>query len=324
MAALALAISAFVGSCNAAGGQENDPRRAFLKDYEPHAVKLQDYYGNAFVIYQYKYEMGNGDSQVMEIEGKIKGNRYVLKETRNRVVTKTGETKKELGLGLEGRNPYYYFRLGNTPEKGWRIIDLKFPVADKLIPECHLGFPIASTTRSQDYLNLARDQTVRIIAYRDAVWETRGTKELSIEFEAPDPVEKKTITLRGKCYFSPADGWVCCGEEFGAIRTVYFYNPRVNTELPLPLRAEERLDGKLIFTTFITEFRNVAPYNEVEFRLSAFGLPEPPGMPVVDVGGSRWYLWFIGAAVASLGTGWYFWRRIQRRKLAAVSESTSK
>ena len=40
-----------------------------------------------------------------------------------------------------------------------------------------------------------------------------------------------------------------------------------------------------------------------DFRMSAFGLSEPVGMPVVDRSGSLWYLWFAIAAAASLGVG---------------------
>ncbi len=52
---------------------------------------------------------------------------------------------------------------------------------------------------------------------------------------------------------------------------------------------------------------------ESEFRLSAFGFPEPKG--VVWEEPSRWYLWFIGLALCAAATGWYFQRRARRRKL---------
>ena len=50
---------------------------------------------------------------------------------------------------------------------------------------------------------------------------------------------------------------------------------------------------------------------ETEFMLPAFGFSHPDGYkppPLVP-----WYLWFIGGAVVSLGTGWYLFRRIKRR-----------
>jgi hypothetical protein len=49
-----------------------------------------------------------------------------------------------------------------------------------------------------------------------------------------------------------------------------------------------------------------------DFRLSAFGLPEPRG--VAPLKSSRWYLWFIAAGVVSLAVGAFLWRRLQQRK----------
>ena len=53
-----------------------------------------------------------------------------------------------------------------------------------------------------------------------------------------------------------------------------------------------------------------------EFYISAFGLPEPMGITVP--GPSRWYLWFMAIAAVSLALGWFLWRNLQQRKLAAA------
>jgi len=52
---------------------------------------------------------------------------------------------------------------------------------------------------------------------------------------------------------------------------------------------------------------------EREFRISAFGFPEPPGAPRI---GTPWYVWFIALAFASLAVGWYFRRRMAKSKPA--------
>lgn len=65
--------------------------------------------------------------------------------------------------------------------------------------------------------------------------------------------------------------------------------------------------------TYELEERDVA---ETEFRLSAFGFREPPGVPIPA--GTRWYLWFMGIAAVSLVLGWFLWRNLQQRKLAAA------
>lgn len=58
---------------------------------------------------------------------------------------------------------------------------------------------------------------------------------------------------------------------------------------------------------------------EREFRLSAFGFPEPQGIRWEN--GSRWYLWFIIAAGVSLVAGGYFRYRVQRRKEGTAHQS---
>jgi hypothetical protein len=54
-----------------------------------------------------------------------------------------------------------------------------------------------------------------------------------------------------------------------------------------------------------------------DFRLTAFGLPEPKGVPLPRT--SRWYLWFIALGVLSLGVGGYFRHRLRRHALAKTT-----
>ncbi|MBI2804595.1 MAG: hypothetical protein HYX68_06375 [Planctomycetes bacterium] len=56
-----------------------------------------------------------------------------------------------------------------------------------------------------------------------------------------------------------------------------------------------------------------------EFTLSAFGFPEPPGVPEVR-SGSRWYLWVLAAAAIAIAVGWFFRRRMLRGARAPAPE----
>ena len=57
---------------------------------------------------------------------------------------------------------------------------------------------------------------------------------------------------------------------------------------------------------------------EREFRLTWYGFQDPPGVPSAP--GSRWYLWFIGAAVVSLGIGWYLFRRLRKPRVSPAAK----
>jgi hypothetical protein len=55
-----------------------------------------------------------------------------------------------------------------------------------------------------------------------------------------------------------------------------------------------------------------------EFTLSAFGLPEPMGMPAVTRRSSWWYLWFIVSALVCFAGAWYIRRRARIRMSASA------
>jgi hypothetical protein len=50
---------------------------------------------------------------------------------------------------------------------------------------------------------------------------------------------------------------------------------------------------------------------DLDLTMTAFGLPEPHG--IVWPTPTRWYIWFMGIAAASVGLGWYLRRRVVAR-----------
>lgn len=75
--------------------------------------------------------------------------------------------------------------------------------------------------------------------------------------------------------------------------------------------------GRSVEETCVYELEErVVP--EREFRLTWYGFPDPPGVP--SARGSLWYLWFIAAAVVSLGIGWYLFRRLRKRTASPATK----
>ena len=284
--AWAIIIGALSTAEKPAYGQEADLRRAFLADYEGHGAKLLEYYSNVSIKFTHTYDMGNGESQVMEVESKMNSRNYLLTGISNRLIhEKTKEAKREFALNIQVRNPNYYFLLQKSPGKEFKLSDVKFPgPAFDFQTNSQFRFPFAKLSRL--YLDLARNEKTRITQYQDAVWQNKKVKQITYENEYYDPGAKRNATAVVKCYFSPKNEWVCCGEDLGSdYKNIYWYERREKEEFPVPVRAE-MLDGtRAIFTTVITEYRPMPPFGDGEFRLSAFGLPEPMGAPDRRYGG---------------------------------------
>lgn len=105
----------------------------------------------------------------------------------------------------------------------------------------------------------------------------------------------------------------------GTMRGLLEYDNAAGIPVLKLMLAEEQHRSKrkgLIFGKEIHSFSNVQ-YNgavrDEEFRLSAYGLPEPQG--VLWETSSRWYLWFIALALVCLAVGGFLWRRVRRHRL---------
>jgi hypothetical protein len=324
---LAVAIMAAGGT---ALGQATNSRAAFLADYEPHAARLANRYSNVRLRYEMTYDQGNGNAQVMQIEAKVNPHNCQTTMTANRIVAqKTGLTQSNLPLEIGVRNADYSVRLRPGTEKNPRLLDLQFIKSDSDIQDPDLRFPYAiRMPNPRAYLDIVRDEKVRILAYRDAVWRQSSLKELTIAYELYSPILNKTLNPEVKCYFDPAAGWICVGTESIDTINVYTYENPGAQEPPCPIRAEMIVEGRALFTMVFSEFRSVPPFDDAQFRLPAFGLPEPASSAQVDRVGTRWHLWLTAAACAVLGLAFFLillgskisGRRSQRRDANAVPE----
>lgn len=109
------------------------------------------------------------------------------------------------------------------------------------------------------------------------------------------------------------------------MRNVYTYEKR-GAGLPVPVGAEARLGARTLWTAVIDEFRAVPPFDEAEFRLSAFGLPEPVGVPGVERAGVRWYIWLAlaSAACACVAAALVMVRRRRQRNAVGAAPAQPK
>lgn len=167
-----------------------------------------------------------------------------------------------------------------------------------------LLFPFAAASIGRTYLDIAQDPKTKVLSAKETVW--RGQTAFEVQLEIAAVVSGKEARGRGIWYFSPAAGWVCVGERSsgGASKRHYEFVYKYDTsgEWAVPTRQElwEVDDGdpqanKLRRAIDIVEFAPAEEWDEANFRLSAFGLPEPVG--VVWPSRTPAALWFILAAV---------------------------
>lgn len=117
--------------------------------------------------------------------------------------------------------------------------------------------------------------------------------------------------------------YVAGGSEREGLEERYLYEAKEGTELPALKRIEEWVynlqdpsKSRLRSTTEIDEFRrSPVPFPDSDFRLSAFGFPEPMGAPPLPP--SRSWLWLLVAAVAAAALAILFAWLKRRRTLAS-------
>lgn len=149
--------------------------------------------------------------------------------------------------------------------------------------------------------------------------------EVVFTYTPPDNPVKKWLRS-GSVFFDPEHYWVIRGFDVktqrgnDAAHQTGSYNYKSSGGYPVLEKIIHKIevptqDG--LHAEYIRQFDlHPADVPAREFRLSAFGFPEPQGV-VWNDGSTHWYLWFIALAVVSLLAGAYFRYRIQRRKKLA-------
>ena len=277
---------------------DRELKETFIHLYGPHAEAIQRYYTNVHVKYSFTHS-----NQTKHVEGKYNFRNYLL------------ESRSAFGSrSLECRNPRYSFRL-HIEDNRVNIMDLTIHDAANEPPLCTLCVPFADPERKLTYLEMAHNEETEFIALRDLIWQNKPVKELQIRFVRIHPVSRKPLRVIQGYFFSPQENWICCGwrsyppQDPTYVEEVYYYGPQGGEPFPVPRRIEKWIRNVknpeksiCLIVTEITDFRRAsAPFPDTDFTLSAFGLPEPPGLEWKRP--TPWYLWVGLAGIVCLALG---------------------
>jgi hypothetical protein len=319
-------------------GEDNGLRERFLQAYRPHAKRIRDSYTNVHLKYHFFQDHGDGKSSGWYLDAKLKDFNYLLE---GESVTIDNRTKQVLNRGkrsITSQNPLYTFELDPADKGEYVVRKLDIHGERKPARLLVLSAPYADVLKLQTYLEIAQDDTNHIISFEDCIWQTKPAKVLKAQFSYIDPQTKKLTVSPyvNEYFFSPEEGWVCCGRKLYAIdgskasayEDRYYYEARSGEELPALKRIEEwyvypqePAKTKLAVTTEISEFqRSPVPFPDADFRLSAFGLPEPMGSQPPER--PRTWIWLIAATVAAAALAILFaWLKRRRARMAPAKTS---
>ncbi len=305
-------------------GEDPSVRSRFLAEYEPHYQAIVDYYSTCHGKYEFHENAGKGKTRVTRADVKSSLTNYLLVGSRNLIEDSTGKLVSEGEPDdIEGGNSQYSFKLHKKSEREFVLKDVKIHGSGPNNSLSPLSVAYADYWgRERTYLDLVRDETVRCLAFDDCVWQNKPMKELKVVYTIIHPQTKKPKDVTTGYYFSPADGWICCGKQdfpVGNYKQVYAYDYVEGLQFPTLRRMEttpwNNEEKRKVIE--VTEFEHLqAPLPETDFRLTAFGLPEPMGVTWQQQ--PRYWLWLLVAAGAcAVIAALLMWLR--QRRLPAVT-----
>jgi hypothetical protein len=272
--------------------------------------------------------MGDDKEGIYEYEGKYNRDHYLL-TVKSWILNKNTKEITPFGRTVVAcRNTLYTFGLVESKEGGYTIRDVKIHGANKQESLQFLVAPFADEDKRQTYLELAEDGTTNVIAFRDCTWQQKPMKELKVRYRFWNPITKKDATMTWAYYFDPQRSWICCGrrsfadedQNVATGQAIYSYESAGPGPLPVLRRLEESgADPKdpskwtIVRVYTVSEFRASAPFSDADFRLSAFGLPEPEGIKWPKP--PKTWLWLICGGVVFAGVAAFFAWLKRRRAL---------
>lgn len=323
-----------------AHGEGRLARESFVQQYQPHAKALENAYTNVRVKWRQSSEIGQGKLSVEYIDGKC--NRLNYRWNIRGGATVDSKTKQIVSRdesdSINCRNAHYLFQLRlQGKEHQYSLGKLNMysghePVLDVQNSLSPLNVPYADIIKKKTYLEVAQDPETHIDKFEDCLWQNKMRKELTTRFSIFTPGSKKQTDCITIYYFSSDDDWICCGMKSyvadGSAREGleerYYYEAKKGNELPPLKRIEQWVynlqdpsKSRLRANIEIEEFqRSSEPFPDSDFRLSAFGLPEPMGVQASEKP-SRTWLWLLTATVAAAALAILFaW--LKRRRTMAV------
>jgi len=223
---------------------------------------------------------------------------------------------------IEVGNKMYRFELRDMNDKQ-TLTDLQIFNSDFRGPWMPFMAPLGDRFVGKTYLDIVQDSDTELISIEDAIHGNRQVKKLTVNINYINPVSKKQQKEKKNYYFSQDEGWICYGwsnypkdGQSRYLEEFYEYENNENVYPPLKSIVLQWRDifkkdfSELIYKLEFTKFTRANHFDEREFTLSAFGLPEPVGLerPV------RWWLWTGVAGVLLIIVGAVFFRLAQRRR----------
>jgi len=313
-------------------GDDRVIRKEFSEEYTSRAEAIQRHYTNIEAKCRTRSDApGSVNVQITDIEAKYNLVNFLIMSETRMINKKTEKEVSKVGTTITCRNARYSFDLKPKPDQQYVVTNLAIHDPTTKPSLFFLAVPYADFTRAMTFVEMAHDEATRFLSWEDCVWQKKPMKQLKVQYTFIHPSSKKPEEVIVGYYFSPQDGWICCGRRSypgkGAsssqyVEEVYTYKPSDKDEFPLLSRVEQWLrdekkpnSSTLVRATEISEFRHSTPFPDSDFRLSAFGLPEPPGMEWKTP--TPWWLWssLVGAALLVVGAVFY---RLKRRSLGAA------
>lgn len=281
-------------------GQES--RTNFLVFYSPVANKVRDAFTNvtcrtATTIYTKE----GSESQVTDCRVKCNFRNFTFEVVSDKTFSLAEKQWRDRPISVQAQNTRYGFSLVTTGADKQRVMSGMRPATGATKPNlAFLCVPYANQQPAgRSYLDLIQDPATKVLRFSDATFRNQTCKEVVVEYTTLHPTTRKPLPLRNAFYFLPDLHWLCCGcrlfdekdSSKAVIEEVYEYEPR-SGEMPALKAVEQwmlydntQAGGRLNRRTVVAEFkRSAAPFPDSDFRLSAYGFPEPEGFPDLPVG----------------------------------------
>jgi hypothetical protein len=320
--------------CTSAWGGDAEVRALFVNEYGSHAGAVKENYASREFTYT-STDFGAENDSVWEVEGKSTAKNFLLTAYSKHIKRSSGQIISQAQKPyIEVRNRLYSFTLFRKAEGEYVITDLRLADASDQMPLCQMMAPFADYGRGMTYLELAQDEGTRFLSFEDCTWQNKPMKELRIGYTETRKSPKKSYDITAAYYFSPQDGWICCCQRWWApnepkekyVENIYFYESRDGEAVPSLIQVEvwernekDAAQSRRISLTEVSQFRRAGPFPDTDFRLSAFGLPEPEGVKWPQP--PRTWLWLILAGSTAALVAMVFWWLKHRHPPTPLPES---
>jgi hypothetical protein len=178
--------------------------------------------------------------------------------------------------------------------------------------------PFADFSRRRTFLEIALDPDTQFLSLKDVTYRGQHAKEVQLIASFTERGTKNQSRMRMTYFFLPEHHWVCVGirgqfeqGQLAQWETHCEYDdkgpyPTLKLVETIVQGQGDAIDVRQLTTFEITRFKRVDELLDQAFRLSAFGLPEPPGVEWKKP--TPWWLWISLGGIAMLvlgaGLGW--------------------